>query len=309
MNFAALDLNLLRVFDAMMLEGSTVAAGERIGLSQPAVSSALGRLRHVTGDALFVRDGNRMVPTARALELGGSVRAALAGLEEALSRASGFDPARSERTFRILGSDYFSNLLMPRLAAAVAPLAPGVTLQMLDRPGSEIVAELSEGRVDAAVGPSFATPDWIGERRLYESHIVCAARRGHSVLAAHGVEPGTRIPAELFCEIPQVLMSMDGAMRGTMDGALEEQGLRRRVAMTVPHFQAVALCVAESGMLGNLPVHFARAAAGLLGLELYLPPFDPPILSTCIFWHRRLERDPANMWLGDAIAAAMQEVG
>ena len=88
-NFAALDLNLLRVFDAMMLEGSTVAAGERIGLSQPAVSSALGRLRHVTGDALFVRDGNRMVPTARALELGGPVRAALAGLEEALSRASG----------------------------------------------------------------------------------------------------------------------------------------------------------------------------------------------------------------------------
>ena len=98
MNFAALDLNLLRVFDAMMLEGSTVAAGERIGLSQPAVSSALGRLRHVTGDALFVRDGNRMVPTARALELGGSVRAARS------SRRRGGSAVAANACFRTLSS-------------------------------------------------------------------------------------------------------------------------------------------------------------------------------------------------------------
>lgn len=305
MNFAALDLNLLRVFDAMMLEGSTVRAGERIGLSQPAVSSAIGRLRHITGDALFVRDGNRMVPTPRALQLQEPVRTALASIEEALSSAAGFDPARSQRTFRILGSDYFSSLLMPGLAAAVAAEAPGVTLQMLDRPSSEIATQLSEGKFDVAVGPPFPVPEWIAQERLHDSYIVSVVRRGHPLLAGEAIAPGGRIPPELFCRIPQVFMSMDGSLRGTMDGALLERGLTRRIAVTVPHFQAVALCVAESDMLGNLPVHFARRAARLLDLEIYLPPFDPPILGGCVFWHRRLDADPANLWLRGQIAGVL----
>src|SRR5687767_10398136 len=125
MNFAALDLNLLRVFDAMMMELNTTRAGERVGLSQPAVSSALGRLRGITGDDLFVRDGNRMVPTAQALALAEPIRAALRQMEDALSAIAGFHPATSTQTFKISGSDYFSTLLMPRLAAAVTPEAPG----------------------------------------------------------------------------------------------------------------------------------------------------------------------------------------
>jgi DNA-binding transcriptional LysR family regulator len=146
-NFSTLDLNLLRVFDAMMLELNTTRAGERVGLSQPAVSSALGRLRHVTGDDLFVRDGNRMVPTPRALAMAEPIRSALRRMEDALSAAAGFDPASSSQIFRISGSDYFSTLLMPRLAEAVTREAPGITLQMLDHPAGEVVDLLSEGRV------------------------------------------------------------------------------------------------------------------------------------------------------------------
>lgn len=305
MNFAALDLNLLRVFDAMMLEKSTVRAGDRIGLSQPAVSSALGRLRHITGDPLFVRDGNSMVPTPRALQLREPVRGALAQLEEALRAAAAFDPATSTQTFRILGSDYFSSLLMPRLAEAVAPAAPSVRLQMLDGPYSEISAQLSDGRVDVAVAPPFPAPEWIAQKKLHDSYIVSVARKNHPVLARHGVAPGSRIPPEVFCQIPQVLMSIDGGFRGTMDMALDEQGLTRTIAMTVPHFQAVALCVAESELLGNLPVHFGRRAARLLGLELYMPPFDPPILGVSVFWHRRFDKDPANIWLRERIGQAL----
>jgi DNA-binding transcriptional LysR family regulator len=306
MNFAAVDLNLLRVFDAMMLEQSTVRAGERVGLSQPAVSSAIGRLRHITGDALFIRDGNRMVPTARALQLNEPVRAALRQLEEALSSVSGFDPAQSDQTFVILGSDYVSNLLMPRLATLVAPIAPAVTLQMLDFPSSEIAAQLSEGRVDVAVGPTQAVPDWIAQQRLFNSYIVCVARKDHELLSKHGIRPGSRIPPEVFCQIPQVFMSMDGSKTGTMDGALIERGLTRRVVMTVPHFQAVALSVAASRMLGNLPVHFARHAAPLLGLEIYLPPFDPPIMGVYLFWHKRHDQDPASLWLRARIEQAVE---
>jgi DNA-binding transcriptional LysR family regulator len=306
MNFASLDLNLLRVFDAMMLEQSTVRAGERLGLSQPAVSSAIGRLRHVTGDALFVRDGNRMIPTARALQLRDPVRAALRQLEEALSEISGFDPARSEQTFLILGSDYFSTLLMPRLAALVMPVAPSVTLQMLDYPSSEIAGQLSEGRIDVAVGPAFATPDWIAQQRLFDSCIACVTRSGHPLLRQHGIEPGMRIPPELFSEIPQVLMSMDGERTGTVDAVLLAHGFERRVVMTVPHFQAVAVSVAASPMLGNLPIHFARYAARLLDLDIYLPPYDPPIMGIYIFWHRRHDRHPANQWLRDCIGKAFE---
>lgn len=305
MNFAAVDLNLLRVFDAMMLELSTVRTGERVGLSQPAVSSALGRLRHIVGDDLFVRDGNRMVPTPRALQLKEPVRAALQQMEEALAAAAGFHSATSEQTFVVLGSDYFSTLLMPRLAQQVVPEAPSVTLQMLDYPSSNVVRLLSEGAIDAAVDRALDAPDWIMHQTLFHSYILCVATKDHPVLKRHRIKPGARIPAEVFCEIPQVMLSMDGGKTGTIDGTLKEHGLTRTVAMTVPHFQAVALAAASSSLLGNLPVHFARHAAASLSLDIYLPPYDPPKLGVCLYWHKRLDKDPANIWLRGHIERAL----
>ena len=305
MNFAALDLNLLRVFDAMMIELNTTRAGERVGLSQPAVSSAMGRLRHVTGDELFVRDGNRMVPTPQALAMYEPIRAALRQMEDALSTVAGFDPARSIQTFKISGSDYFSTLLMPRLAEAVTPEAPGVTLQMLDYPAGEVLDLLSDGIVDVAVDRSLETPDWICRKTLFQSYIVCVAAKNHPVLQEAGIRPGDRIPAETFCAVPQVMMSMDGSKVGTIDPVLRTHGLERRVVMTVPHFHAVALAAAAGGLLGNLPVHFARHAAQSLDIDLYLPPYDPPLLDVMLFWHRRLDRNAANAWLREHIVRAL----
>ena len=305
MNFAALDLNLLRVFDAMMIEGSTVRAGERLGLSQPAVSSALGRLRHVVGDRLFVRDGNRMVPTAKSLQLHEPLRDALRRMHEALSAAAGFDPATSQRTFRLNGSDYFSSLLMPRLAVRLAETAPAVVLQMLDHPGSEVFRLLSEGTCDVAVNPALETPEWIAARKLLESYVICVAQKSHPILSSHGVEPGTRIPPDLFCAIPHVMASMDGSLVGSVDTMLRKHGLSRRIAMTVPHFHAVALACTASPFLGNLPVHFAHLAARDLDLDLYLTPFEPLRVGICLFWHRSLDLDPANMWLRDEIESVL----
>jgi DNA-binding transcriptional LysR family regulator len=305
MNFAALDLNLLRVFDAMTIELNTSRAGERVGLSQPAVSSALGRLRHIVGDELFVREGNRMVPTPRAVMLREPIREALRQMESALSAVARFDPSTATQTFRISGSDYFSTLLMPRLAAAIMPGAPGVTLQMLDHPGSEAIRLLGEGAIDMAVEARLDLPDWISSRVLFQSFIVAVAPKNHPVLAEAGIKPGHRIAPEVYCAMPQVIMSMDGGRTSAVDRTLAEQGLQRRVAMTVPHFQAVALAVAEAGFLGNLPVHFARPVARLLGLDLYLPPYDPPILDVLLFWHRREDGNDANAWLRDHIARAL----
>ena len=301
MNFAAIDLNLLRVFDAMTIELNTTRAGERVGLSQPAVSSALGRLRHIVGDELFVREGNRMVPTPRAVTLREPIREALRRLEDALSAVARFEPAAAAQTFRISGSDYFSTLLMPRLSAAVMAEAPGVTLQMLDHPTSDALRLLGEGAIDMGVEASFDAPDWVCSQPLFQSFIVSAAPKNHPILAKAGIKPGDRIPPDIYCTIPQVLMSMDGGRTGTVDPVLAEHGLERRVSVTVPHFQAVALAIAEAGLLGSLPIHFARPAARLLDLDLYLPPYDPPILDVVLFWHRRVDGNAANAWLRDHI--------
>lgn len=305
MNFAALDLNLLRVFDAVAIELNTTRAGERLGLSQPAVSSALGRLRHIVGDELFVREGNRMVPTPRAVALREPIRDALRQVESALSAVARFDPATATQTFRISGSDYFSILLMPRLTAEVSPEAPGVTLQMLDHPGGEALRLLGDGAIDMGVEASFDVPEWVSSRVLFQSFIVSAAPRNHPVLARAGVKPGQRIPPEIYCAIPHVLMSMDGGRTGTVDRVLAKRGLQRRVAVTVPHFQAVALAIAEAGLIGSLPIHFARPVARLLDLDLYLPPFDPPVVDVVLFWHRREDGNAANAWLRDHIVRAL----
>ncbi len=182
MNFAALDLNLLRVFDAMIAEGNTGRAGTRVGLSQPAVSAALARLRHATGDPLFVREGNRMVPTARAETLAGPVRAALSALERTLAAPERFDPATADRRFRLHGSDYFSTLLMPPLAQVVAAAAPGVVLQLLDATGGPEV-HLAAGTVDLCFDIDRPMPEWVDGEVLYGTHLVGVAASGHPELA------------------------------------------------------------------------------------------------------------------------------
>jgi DNA-binding transcriptional LysR family regulator len=183
--------------------------------------------------------------------------------------------------------------------------APGVVLQMLDVPSREIVARLADGTVDMAVDAEFEIPDWICQRTLHRSFIVTAARRWDPTLTAAGVSHGQRIPPELYCAIPHVLMSMDGSRTGTIDRALAEKGLARQVAMTVPHFQAVALAVAEAGLLGSLPVYYARRVAPLLGLDLFLPPIDPPLLDARLFWHRRQEGNVAQAWLRERVAQVL----
>ncbi|PDT08299.1 LysR family transcriptional regulator [Rhizobium sp. M1] len=305
MNFSALDLNLLRVFDAMMSELSTVRAGERVGLSQPAVSSALGRLRALLDDELFVREGNQMMPTARALELRQPIRQALAGMEEALATSAVFDPATSTRSFMLIGSDYFSTLLMPPLAARVAEAAPSVTLQMVDHASSEVFEVLRDGRADIVIDRSLEPPEWVASRKVLQSWLVCIAKQGHPLLASRGLHPGDVIPADLFCAVPHVLRSADGSRTGTIDPALARLGLARRVMVTVPHFHAVALAVESSEMLGSIPVHFARTLIGRLKLDVFMPPMESPKMDVTMYWLRRFDADPGSAWLRSEIAQTL----
>lgn len=307
MNFASLDLNLLRVFNALMRERSVTRAGERIGLSQPAVSSALNRLRHLLGDQLFIREGNSMVPTPRALALGPAIRDAMASIDTVLSEHASFDPRTAARTFRILGSDYFSTMLMPELSIRVLMQAPMVLLQFLDGGPRAMPHVLSEGTIDLALSPPVDTPEWATFQFLFKSRLVLAAKQGDPAFAEAGIKAGAVVPMEMFCALPQAICSTDGGLSTATDAALAQYGRKRHVSLTMPHFHAVAMAIAKGHVVGSLPVQFARANASFYGLELYELPVGGEELAMGMYWHRRYDGDSAHAWLRDQVRAVLEQ--
>jgi DNA-binding transcriptional LysR family regulator len=301
MNFAAFDLNLLRVFDALMRERSVTRAGERIGLSQPAVSQALTRLRALLDDQLFVRRGPEMAPTPRAEALAPAVREALSSLEQALTRDRRFDPAEAERTYTILGSDFVSMLVMPALYARIASAAPKVRLRLVDTAWGPVEKLLQDDVLDLAIERPLNLPDWVSREVLFDSAFVIVAANGHPAIAARGVRPGEPIPLDLFCELPQALRSIDGSLGGFTDEALAKVGRARRVVLALPHFAAVAGAVAQSELLAALPRQFADAMGETLGLAVYQPPLGFGAPQIGLYWHSRHDRNPAHCWLRDHI--------
>lgn len=302
MNLSALDLNLLRVLDALLHERSTTKAGRRIGLSQPAVSAALSRLRHALGDPLFVRQGQRLEPTdyARALEL--PLREVLDRLEELLAGPPVFDPKGTNRTFKISGSDFFAEMLMPRLGDHLAQTAPGVCIQLVDLVPDNYVGTLERYEVDLALIPHADYPHWIEHRPVFVSPFVVVARKGHPGLEQAGLVPGDTIPIDLFCELGHVLFSPEGKLRAMGDAALARVGRTRRVVMTVPVFSGVCAAVAGSDRVALLPRQLAMLMRDRLGLEIYEAPMPIAPALICMIWHRRASNDPAHKWLRDTIA-------
>ncbi|WP_374472852.1 LysR family transcriptional regulator [Phenylobacterium sp.] len=306
MNFAAFDLNLLRVFHALMRERSVTRAGEQIGLSQPAVSQALNRLRALLDDQLFVRRGTEMAPTPRAEALAPVVRGALAELEAALQGDRRFDPASADRAYTLMGADYVSMLLMPPLFARVAREAPKVRLRLVDTVRGEVARLLQEDAVDLAIEAPGATPDWVSREVVFLSPFVFVAARGLPALA--GVEPEGAIPLDLLCALPHAIRTTDGSLSGYLDAALAEAGRARRVALGLPHFGAVALACAQAGLVAALPEQFARACAPALGLAVYQPPIPVPVPEISMYWHRRHDNNPAHAWLRQLVREVIADV-
>ena len=232
MNWASFDLNLLRVLDALLHEGSAVRAGDRIGLSQPAVSAALSRLRHALGDPLFVRQGGGLVRTDFARDLKLPLRRLLDEVVTLLDGPGPFDPAQSDTIFKILGADFFSEFLVPDLVRDIASSAPAMRLQLLDLVPENHAATLERYEVDLALVPEMELPDWIDQQPVFASSYVVVARVGHGAIAEAGVQPGGVLPLDLYCDLGHALFSPEGKLRSVGDGALARLGraARRRDA-------------------------------------------------------------------------------
>lgn len=301
MNLTAFDLNLLRVLDALLREQSTVKAGKRIGLSQPAVSAALGRLRHALNDPLFVRKGQRIEPTQYAKDVEPELRHLLDKLENLLTRPERFDPAQIEQSFKIAGSDFFAAMLMPELATLLSRHAPKVQTQLIDLVPENYIGTLEKHGIDLAIVPKTDFPPWVDNAPAFQSRFVTIARVGHERLQREGVQQGEVIPIDLFCDLGHVVFSPEGKLKAMGDAALARMGRERRVVMTMPVFGGICNAVAGSELVSLLPEQLARKMAPHLGLVIYKPPMQLNPALMCMIWHKRNTSHPTHRWLREMV--------
>src|SRR3954471_4290279 len=291
MNVADLDLNLLRVFDAVLHEGTVTAAAGRLELTQPAVSNALARLRALLGDPLFVRTASGMEPTPFARGVAEPVRQALALLDSALAHGPGFDPATATRAFRFYMSDLGQIEFLPPLIERIQKQAPGVRLEAVALEVEDIAAALAAGSLDLAVGvlPALGAP--VRRRALFRDPYLCLMRADHPIKS---------LTKKKFSEASHALVSYRGGHR-VIEEALERAGLARKIALRVPHFTVVPMVLERTDLILTLPARVARVFERRGKLKALPPPVSIPPAEVAVHWHERFEADPGNRWLREQV--------
>lgn len=289
MRLAGIDLNLLTSLDVLLDEANVTRAAKRLGVSQPAVSHNLRRLRELLGDPLLVRTAHGMQATPRAAELRPAVRAALEAAEAVLQAAPSFDPERAERSFVLAMADQASFQLLPPLVERIARVAPGITLQ-LRPPPIDLAAALSEGEIELAIGVFGDAPAGIHTEPLWTETFSCVVRRRG---------PGTRGPFDLarYLARPHLLVAPRGRPGSVVDDLLAQRDQRRRIAVVVPHFLVAPAIVATSDLVWTAPSGLAHAFAESYALAVRPPPLAIPSFTIAMRWHLRLDRDPGLAWL------------
>jgi len=300
MDIRALDLNLLPVLDALLRHRSVTLAARELDMSQSALSAALARLRKLLDDELFVRTGRGLRPTARAADLAEPVAAILAQVRERVLRTSAFDPATAQRDFQLLLSDVGAYVLLPRIVRAVRAQAPGVSLKLHPLGGTDIAAELTEGRIDLAIGHYPALPDTLFQRRLFERHFVGLVR------AHHRLTTGARLTVQRFAAAPQLVVRLTSGIQGHIDEALALHGLRRAATLELPSYLMVPPLLEATDYLAVVPGQLADAFVADGRLAVLELPLQLPESTIRMHWHRRFHEDPASVWLRGVVAASLR---
>ncbi len=293
---AGLDLNLLKVFDAVMETRSASRAATRLGIGQSAVSHGLARLRAATGDALFVRSATGLEPTARAQRLAEPVREALLLATRALLPAAeaAFDPAGRRTEFRIGAGDYAAAVLLRGLATEIAAAGwdIGLAVRPVDRRSAPEL--LDAGEIDLALGMLSAPRRWQERQTLFEE--------GHACLF-DGARLGLSAPITLgdFAQLPHILPSLHAEFSSFVDRALEAQGLRRRSILATAHFLGIPLLLKSVPAIATLPLRLSRLCANAAALTVSPLPFEAPRFEVSMLWHKRDTPVPAQQWLRERL--------
>jgi DNA-binding transcriptional LysR family regulator len=296
------DLNLLLAFEALLAERHVTRAAKRLGVTQPAASHALSRLRGLFGDPLLVRGARgEMIPTRRAEALSTPVHRMLVDLV-GLMRTDDFDPRAARRTFRICANDYTELVLLPRLAKRLGDLSPGVDLWVhpfIDWPDER----LASGALDVVIGPPRGRKAPAGnfERVVFDEGFTCVVRKGHPLA-------GANMTLRRFCAAQHLMVSPRGTPGSLVDTALEKLGQQRRIAMAVPHFLVVPHIIEGSDLVATLPTRIAARFAQSLNLVSLRLPLAVAPFEIAVSWHERHVSDPAHRWFREELLAVATSI-
>jgi DNA-binding transcriptional LysR family regulator len=290
MDWRTIDLNLLVVFEAMREHKGVTRAGEALGLSQPAMSAALARLRELMDDPLFVRSGTEMKPTPRALELAEPVRRVLASIRTEVLQRSGFEPASTDRIFTIITPDLGEAIFLPPLLDAFSAQAPGARLRTLARPPFAAAAALEAGEADLALGyfPDLQKAGFF-QQKLLDVPFVCLVRQRYPII-------GETITLDQYLSARHAVVRPDG--RGAeVDNLLAPPGGPRNVVVEASHFMSLLPILEGSNLLAVVPRDLAELCTRYASLRILRMPIETPPIAVHQFWHERFGRDPGHVWL------------
>jgi len=288
------DLSQLLILDSLLREGSLTRTAELLGMSQPTVSRALARLRSHFDDPLFVRTGQRMVATTRALELAGPIAAVLDAARELDSGPAVFDPLTAHRSFGLYMVDGAVVNILPQLLAGLARLedgASGLQLRSVHIDPGAIEAQLERGHIDLAIGRFPQLVNNIRRRKLWTDEYACVMRAGHPC--------ASQLDRDAYLTHRHVLIEMEQTSQhnGIVTRKLESLLAPSRILCHVPSYTSAAHIALHTDAIATIPLRLARPLARDLGLVLARLPIDLPPVQLALYWHERSHRDPANVWL------------
>jgi len=294
MDLKDIDLNLLVVFNQLLIERSVSRVANNLGLSQPAVSNALARLRKLTGDTLFLRTTKGMEPTPFAQQLAEPIAYALGLIHGAVNQRASFDPATAKRAFTVGMTDIGEIYFLPKLMEEMARDAPDVTMSTVRNSSVNLRDEMEAGHIDLAIGLLPQLKAGFFQRRLFRQRYVCMFREGHGL-------DRRRLSLSEFSSAQHVVVVSEGTGHGKADELLERGGVARHVVLTVPHFVAVGHILQHSDMVATVPERLAQALVGPFGLAYVKHPAPLPEIAINMFWHAKYHKDPANEWLRSTV--------
>ena len=299
MSLSRFDLNLFTVFDAIYREGGITAASRRLNLSQPAVSHALARLRELVADPLFERQGNTMVPTAKARAMAGAVGRSLEELTQLLQQDSRFDPATHQRRVIIAANGANERQFLPGLVAALAARAPGIEVATVRVDRGNLEEDLRSGELDLAIDVDLPLAAGIRSEPLTSDHLVVLARADHPQV------PGT-LDRTTYLALGHVLVTGRRRGAGFEDLALGRLGVERSVRVRCQRYDVASAIVAQTDLLATLPRGQAEPVARADGNQVLTLPFELPALALKLYWHGRADDDAALGWVRDLLRDAVR---
>ncbi|UPQ84648.1 MULTISPECIES: LysR family transcriptional regulator [Pseudomonadaceae] len=297
MNLNKVDLNLFIVFDAIYTEANLTRAGQIVGITQPAVSNALARLRETFNDPLFVRTAQGMVPTPMAQNIIGPVRNALQLLRVSVQESRTFNPLQANKTFRISMTDLTEAVVLPPLFQRLRRLAPNVKIESMLAKRRETTKELAAGRLDFAMDAPLNTDPQVRHVKLLEDRYVCAMRRGHPMAK-------DKLSVEEYLSLSHIHISSRRSGLGMVDLALGKMGQQRKIGLRSQHYMMATQVIQQTDMAVTVPERFARRH----DLHQVPLPVEIPPLETHIYWHESTDQDPANRWMREQMIEIAQQV-